>query len=217
MLNQNKGPGCLCARAGASIAVGMSLLLVACGGGGGGGGTAAPPPPTNSAPTLTGNLAPEFSENEDIMFFLSVDDADGDTVTLTVGNSTDGQFFTPDTGMGEIRSTQQFDFEMPEDANGDNVYEQSVMLNDGTTTVTAAEAVRIGPVRFQFNSLATSLATAPDIDGDGLPELYLRSTQLLQEDPPGLSILLLSSDVTAVLGANGDAVDLEPLFFNESP
>jgi len=113
--------------------------LTACGGGGGGGGGTAtpppPPPPTNSPPVLTGNLSPSFSENSDISFFLGVDDADGDTVTVTIGASNDGQFFTLNTGTGEIRSTQQFDFENPQDVNGDNVYVQTVTLNDGTVSV----------------------------------------------------------------------------------
>ncbi len=113
--------------------------LTACGGGGGGGGGTAspppPPPPTNSPPTLTGNLSQSFSENADVSFVLGVDDADGDAVTVTIGTSNDGQFFTLNTGTGEIRSTQQFDFENPQDVDGDNVYVQTVTLNDGTVSV----------------------------------------------------------------------------------
>ncbi|MEM7001508.1 MAG: hypothetical protein AAF529_12045 [Pseudomonadota bacterium] len=102
-----------------------------------------PPPPSNSAPVLTGNLSPSFAENQVVSFFLSVDDADGDTVTVTIGNSADGQFFTLDTGSGEIRSTQPFDFEMPQDTNGDNIYVQSVTLDDGTNTVQTQVQVSI--------------------------------------------------------------------------
>ncbi|MEO0617245.1 MAG: hypothetical protein AAFY69_14035 [Pseudomonadota bacterium] len=118
-----------------------ALALAACGGGGGGG--SAPPPSSNTPPVLTGNLSPTFPENSTISFFLSVDDADGDTVTVTIGTSNDGQFFTLDTGTGEVRSTQAFDFEAPEDANTDNVYEQTVTLNDGTTSVTRTVTVTI--------------------------------------------------------------------------
>ncbi len=132
----------------ASVAV-LAGVLASCGGGGssGGGGTpvvvSPPPPPPNTPPVLTGNLTPQFSENTDISFFLSVDDADGDTVTVTIGTSDDGQFFTLDTGTGEIRSTQQFDFENPQDVDGDNVYVQTVTLNDGTDSVTRDVTVTI--------------------------------------------------------------------------
>ena len=129
-----------------SVAV-LAASLAACGGGGGGsgGGTTTPPtpPPTNSAPSLTGNLAQIFGENSDIGFSLNVEDADGDTVTITIGDSGDGQFFTLNTGTGEIRGTQQFNFEAPEDVNGDNVYEQTVTLNDGTVSVTETVTVEI--------------------------------------------------------------------------
>lgn len=135
----------------ASVLV-LASVLTACGGGssgGGGGGPIVvgppppPPPPPNSPPRLTGNLSPVFVENEIASFFLDVEDADGDTVTVTVGNSADGQFFTLNTGNGEIRSTQEFDFESPQDVDGNNSYVQAVTLNDGTTTVTETVVVNI--------------------------------------------------------------------------
>ncbi len=121
----------------------IACSLAACGGGGGGGGGNNTSAPTNSPPALVGDLTPSFPENSDIIFFLSVQDADGDTVTVTIGNSADGQFFTLDTSSGEIRSTQQFDFENPQDVNGDNVYVQTVTLNDGTVTVTREVRITI--------------------------------------------------------------------------
>ena len=98
--------------------------------------------PANELGTVADRQSePGVPENQDVVFFLSVDDPDGDVVTITVGNSPDGQFFTLDTGTGEIRSTQLFDFETPLDANGDNVYEQSVTLSDGTNT--SSQIVRV--------------------------------------------------------------------------
>ena len=120
-----------------------SVALAGCGGGGGGGGDSSPPAPTNSPPALTGNLTPTFGENSIVSFILGVSDSDGDTVTVTVGTSGDGQFFTLDTSTGEGRSTQPFDFENPQDADGDNVYVQSVTLNDGTVSVTREVRVSI--------------------------------------------------------------------------
>ncbi|MEM1263267.1 MAG: hypothetical protein AAGH76_12780 [Pseudomonadota bacterium] len=123
--------------------VALAISVGACGGGGGGSAPTPPPPPSNSPPTLLGNLSPAFPENDIVSFVLSVDDADGDTVTITIGSSADGQFFTLDTGSGEIRSTQAFDFESPLDVDGDNVYEQTVTLSDGTNTVNRTVRVTI--------------------------------------------------------------------------
>ena len=81
----------------------------------------------------------------------------------------------------------------------------------------AAEGVEIGVVPFLFTSLSTQLSLAPDIDGDGLPDYYLTSNQRLAVDPPGVAILLKSSDVSAALTAEEGEVDIERLFFNETP
>ena len=125
-----------------------AAFLAACGGGGGGSSAPPPappppPPPANNAPELVGNANPQFAENTDITFVLDVNDADGDAITITLANSPDGQYFTFDADTRQIRSTQQFDFENPLDENGDNVFEQSVTLDDGKTSVTQSITVTI--------------------------------------------------------------------------
>lgn len=127
----------------------LSTVLTACGGGGSSSSPSSPPPPpppVNSAPRLTGNITPNFAENTTVSFTLNVEDDDGDDVTVTIGNSNDGQFFTLNTETGEIRSTQTFNFEIPEDVDGNNVYEQTVTLNDGTVSVTRTVRVTITDV-----------------------------------------------------------------------
>ena len=97
----------------------------------------------------------------------------------------------------------------------------SVLAGQPSTTLdidsfTAADGTRIASVPFLFNSLTSKLSLAPDLDGDGLPELYVTSNQLLQADPPGLGLVVLSSDVAAALAGNAPEIDLETLFFNET-
>lgn len=170
-----------------------AILLSGCGGGGGGGSDSAPPP-ANSAPRLTGNLTPSFPENADVSFFLNVTDADGDTVTITVGTSSDGQYFTLDTSSGEIRSTQPFDFEDPLDANGDNVYVQTVTLSDGKTTVTQEVRVTI-----------TNVDEAPSCD--------VLADVSIDENATGQAAVFSGTDPDA-----GDEVSavFENLFFSDS-
>lgn len=130
-------------------------LVTGCGGGGGssnnggGGGAGSSGGNTNSPPMFASATDFTFAETEAISFFVEVSDADGDTVTVTVGTSGDGQFFLLNTGTGEITantSDGRLDFENPSDADSDNVYEQRVTLDDGTTQVTETFTVTITDV-----------------------------------------------------------------------
>lgn len=123
-----------------------------CGGGGGGGSESNENPSSganNRPPEISGSTSFTFAETDLISFSLDVTDPDGDTVTVIVGDSGDGQFFLLNTATGEITantSTGQFDFENPLDADGNNIYEQTVSLNDGSTTVETTVTVTITDV-----------------------------------------------------------------------
>ncbi len=182
------------------LLTGVSSLLVACGGGGGSSGSSStptpppPPPPTNSAPTLTTNPADlTFNENEDFSFDIIVSDADGDDVTVTVDLSGDGQFFGLNADSGIVESLEPFDFENPLDSNGDNVYEATVTLDDGTVTVTETVSVTIENVAepVVVTSLASTqsfdirlLGTAGDIDGDGVNDLIFSNGSIFEGVEP---------------------------------
>ncbi|MEM7218940.1 MAG: hypothetical protein AAF515_11295 [Pseudomonadota bacterium] len=139
-----------------------ALLLVGCGGGGGGGGGNEPPSPPasgNSPPAFSGSTSFSFAENEFVQFTVSVSDPDGDTVTITDDTSGDGGLFTLNATTGTVTANTadgSFNFEMPLDNNADNVYEQTITLNDGTTSV--SEVIRvtitnvIEPPRYQGSS-----------------------------------------------------------------
>lgn len=120
-----------------------ALVLTACGGGGGSSPSSAPPAQTNSPPAFVGATAFTFQENETVQFTLAVSDPDGDAVTISGNSAGDGSFFDVDASTGTVVANTQdqtFNFEEPQDANGDNVYEQSITLSDGrvsrTTTIT---------------------------------------------------------------------------------
>ena len=132
-----------------AMSVCTGLILSACGGGSGssGGSTpVTPPPPTNSAPTFTSATSFTFNENEVVSFNLTVNDADGDTITITDDAGGDGALFAVDITSGTVTATTTdgtFDFEDPLDVNADNVYEQNVTLSDGTVSVTETITVTI--------------------------------------------------------------------------
>ena len=131
----------------------LLLTLAACGGGGSSSGGSSvlpppppPPPPTNNAPTFTSATDFTFNENESVSFVITVNDADGDTITITDDNRGDGALFTVDVATGQVTANTNggsFDFENPQDIDGNNVYEQSITLSDGTDSVTEVITVTI--------------------------------------------------------------------------
>ncbi|MEO0575302.1 MAG: hypothetical protein AAF004_07555 [Pseudomonadota bacterium] len=160
------------------------LSVVACGGGGGGGAPASGGGgTTNSAPRFTSATELTFSETEEVRFAAEVTDADGDTVTVTIGNTGDGGLFVLDTASGFISANTPgslLDFENPQDINTDNVYEQEVSLSDGTATVMQTIRVTITNVDEppEFSMLGTvplnenatgPLVTFVAMDPEGAP------------------------------------------------
>ena len=128
----------------------LAASVAACGGGSSGGGaTPNPPPPSNNAPQLAGPADFTFDENEAVVFDLQASDADGQTVTFTLQPTGDGAFFSIDSNSGRITdstSGSYFDFESPQDQNGDNNYELSVALSDGVATTDVLINVSINDV-----------------------------------------------------------------------
>ena len=90
-------------------------------------------------------------------------------------------------------------------------------VNFDVDNFTAARGTQLVSVPFLFTSMSTQLTLSPDIGGDGLEDFYLTSNQRLADDPAGIAIIVKSSDVTAALNANQVEVDIERLFFDETP
>ena len=114
------------------------FILAACGGGGGGGGgdgggasnggygTA----PINTAPTIN-NSSNDYStvEGETSGFMVNASDAEGNSLTYSVSGN-DGSKMTVTTS-GVVSFVSAPDFEIPGDANGDNIYSFNVSVSDG--------------------------------------------------------------------------------------
>ncbi|MDX2412619.1 MAG: hypothetical protein QNK16_09855 [Woeseiaceae bacterium] len=139
------------------LIVGVSVLaasLAACGGGSSGGGGSPnppppPPPPSNNAPQLNGPSDFTFDENQAVAFDIQASDADGQTVTFTLQPTGDGALFSIDSDSGrvtDIAPAGYFDFENPQDLNGDNNYELNVALSDGVATTDVIINVTINDV-----------------------------------------------------------------------
>lgn len=123
------------------LLVSSAFILASCGGGGSS-STPNPPPVSNGAPSISSATSFSFDENDLFEFFLEASDPENDDVTITIDGSGDGAFFQFDsTGRVTPADNVNFNFENPQDSNGDNVYEQQLTLSDGTNTVN--ETIRV--------------------------------------------------------------------------
>ena len=109
------------------------VTITACGGGGGGGGDlyTAPVTPTNNAPTIT-NSTTNYSvvENQMSAFTITATDADGDTLSYTIGG-TDASLFSV-SSSGVVTFNTAPDYENPSDADTNNVYDLMASVSDGS-------------------------------------------------------------------------------------
>lgn len=84
--------------------------------------------PQNTSPSITDPGPISIDENTRNVTTLSVSDAEGNAVTLSV-TGTDAASFSI-TNNGVLSFAVPADFEAPGDANGDNVYEVTVVASD---------------------------------------------------------------------------------------
>lgn len=104
------------------------MFVTACGGESG--SSPPPPSPTNSSPQFTSNTSQSIVENTvGVAYIASATDADGDAVSFSIVGGTDVNSVS--ISGTEISFNVSPNFEAPLDANGDNIYEITVEVNDG--------------------------------------------------------------------------------------
>jgi len=113
----------------------------------------------NTAPTITSSNTANVAENTLLVHTLTADDADlpTQTVTFTIdGSGEDNALFK--IVSGGLRFDPTPDFENPSDTNSDNVYEVSVLADDGaggtvpqTVLVTVTDVVVESPQTYVVN------------------------------------------------------------------
>jgi glucose/arabinose dehydrogenase len=114
------------------------LTLASCGGGGGGGG--GPPPAANRAPSFTSLQTAGVTENSTAAYQATASDADGNPLTFSISGGVDAARFAI-TAAGAVSFNPAPDFDLPGDADGDNVYALTLRVSDGQAS--AEQAVNI--------------------------------------------------------------------------
>ena len=151
----------------------------------------------DNAPMFTSGATASLIENRattTVVYDANVTDADA-----TVGNMTfslsgaDASLFTIGAATGEVRFISSPDFEAPADADGDNIYQVTVIANDGVNQTSQAVAISVTDTA---GSTITGTSGSDTINGTSGP------TQ-----PQGGSGLATSEADTISGGAGNDTID----------
>ncbi|MDJ1185390.1 SBBP repeat-containing protein [Roseofilum casamattae] len=85
----------------------------------------------NQAPTITSSNSANIAENTTDVLTVSATDGDDDSLSYSISGGDDQSLFDIDTLSGALTFTVAPDYETPVDADGDNVYQLEVTVNDG--------------------------------------------------------------------------------------
>jgi hypothetical protein len=139
--------------------------------------------PNNFDPVLTlPGAVTVFEETTDALTAQATDQ-DGHTLTYSIAGGVDASLFAIDPASGRLTFKDAPDFEVPSDANGDNVYDVQLSVADGFGgSASAAVAITVadvgtftgtGPDYTGYDEIAASGFTS----GTPAPELYVLGSE----------------------------------------
>ncbi|MGK0545712.1 carbohydrate-binding protein [Halomonas cupida] len=146
--------------------------------------------PVNNAPTITGlGASVSVDENSSAVATLTLDDLDGDTLSVTL-EGVDAPLFSFDAATGVLSFANPPDAELAVDADEDGVYEVTVVVSDGEDSVSQATLITVN----DLNESLSIAQTALDVD-ENLTEIG--AIAVLDEDGQPAA---LSAPVFAITG-----------------
>lgn len=110
------------------------LVLTSCGGSGGGSG-GGNPPAGNAPPRFTSAQTASVVENQTAAYQAAASDPDGNALTFTIDGGADAARFSI-TPAGALTFNAAPDYDLPGDADGDNVYAVQLRVGDGSVSAT---------------------------------------------------------------------------------
>ncbi|MDA9920135.1 hypothetical protein N9D87_01555 [bacterium] len=103
------------------------------------------PSQSNSAPTISVSSPVSVSEGSSAVTSVTVSDADGDSLTLSLAG-TDSGAFSLDQATGAISFSSAPDFENPADSDSNNEYLITVSVSDGTDSASESVVINVSNV-----------------------------------------------------------------------
>ena len=144
-----------------------------------------------NAPVFTSPATASVAENQTAAYTAVATDVDEDPLTYSL-SGTDADLFMIDPNTGEVRFRTAPDFENPDDAGGDNVYDITVRASDNTNQTDQDVAITVtdeyepvdlgrldGANGFTLNGIdrqdysGFSVSSAGDVNGDGYDDLII--------------------------------------------
>ena len=123
------------------------LVLVGCGQNPGDGGSAEPPSTaTNSPPTIDGPSNFEVTSGDLFAPAFTFSDTDSSNLSFSISGA-DASLFRVSSN-GEVRFINTPSFDSPQDANGDNQYQITLNISDGTNTTSQPLTIDIKAALF---------------------------------------------------------------------
>ncbi|WP_228383691.1 PQQ-dependent sugar dehydrogenase [Sphingopyxis fribergensis] len=116
------------------------LIMASCGGGGDSGGST--PPTANAPPTFTSLQTASVAENTAGAYHATANDPNGDALTFAIDGGADAALFSITTA-GALRFNAAPDYDLPGDANGDNVYSVQLRVSDASASATQAVNITV--------------------------------------------------------------------------
>ena len=119
-------------------------------------------PEQNAAPSFESPAAQQVAENATIAGDVDAVDPEGSTVSYAIVGGADQGLMTIDPASGVLSFVTPADFEVPGDANGDNVYEVTVSASDGATLATQDVTVTVLDTDGELSFTSPSAAQAAE-------------------------------------------------------
>lgn len=120
-----------------------AVAIAGCSGDSGSGGTPTPTPtPTNHAPAFTSAATASIVENTTAALTATASDPDGSPLSFSITGGADAARFTITTA-GALTFAPAPNFDLPADADGDNVYQVQLRVSDGTLSATQDVAITV--------------------------------------------------------------------------
>ncbi|MCH8617215.1 cadherin domain-containing protein [Sphingomonas sp. SM33] len=134
----------------------------------------------NEGVSITSGSSFAIAENGTFVGSVQAADVDGDAVSYSIVGGADASRFIINAQTGALSFVTAPNFEAPQDAGGNNVYDLLVRASDGSLSATQAIAVQVGNVNegttftsganfaVAENSTAVGQVHATDVDGDAV-------------------------------------------------
>lgn len=123
--------------------LGAAAFAAGCSSGGGNTPTPSPtPPPANRAPAFTSAATASVAENNAAVLTAAANDPDGNPLSFSIAGGADATRFAI-TSAGALTFAPAPNFDLPGDADGDNVYQIQLRVSDGSLSATQDVTVTV--------------------------------------------------------------------------